>query len=374
MHEKEAHEVQCHSCDSIFFTEYDLKMHTLTLHKSITKSEAAVDCLAQLRKVSENRILNYILEKFALEIENTESCSPELNSEASPLAITSHFLSSSPQTGRYPGVLPFDFCTFRSESNSLLEDHIMSKHNAELMQQIIHFDDFPFNCSKCVFGCSNKSVLDSHMTKKHEREAQTIQAKSFPCQPCGIVFGFEETLHDHITRIHPSSSTANASLPFPCPTCGTIFEDINELNLHVKRDHNNSEENNVGQADSDLRHYLKYILEQNQEMMEDFHHFKQSVHHNFNDIFKSQEELKNEFNEVLRASKNIMEEVTKFKDDQKTLAAKAIETFTKRMEVLENHHLHISNQVAKVGKLRKCLTLRLHQSLLLLTPKKSRKD
>ena len=91
------------------------------------------------------------------------------------------------------------------------------------------------------------------------------------CINCEFIAKSEFALQFHIESEHRNPPV----LTFPCPTCGLTFGDIKDFDNQVKRSHTVQGAPELSKPESDMKHYLKYIIEQNQEIMEEFCDFKQ---------------------------------------------------------------------------------------------------
>ena len=170
LHAKNVHEVTCNVCGNVFFTNYDLIVHTATTHEkpycpaSIDGSQVPTPpSLPAPKKQSEdqsndtrNRVFNLIIEFL---ISNPHPLYPE--------AFTDHPLRPADSLHSPLLIKPFscDYCPSIFQSEARLDTHVVESHHIEMVEQIINFDEFPYNCGVCIYGSNSKVELANHMRK-----------------------------------------------------------------------------------------------------------------------------------------------------------------------------------------------------------------
>ena len=193
-----------------------------------------------------------------------------------------------------------------------------------------------FQCAICQFSKQTASELTSH--------ANTDRAMK-KCNKCDFTANTEFAFQLHIEGHHPNPP---AIINYPCSTCGTTFSDIRELNDHVTRRHVVHEVPHSSKQEADLKYYLKYIIDQNREMMEDIFEFKKTVNQQFDKIADEQERFQEEF-QTMGMSRQKFEQESKEKEkEHQTVVNKGFEALFSGMQVLERHQVHLSKQIDEI--------------------------
>ena len=383
-------------CDKKFCTDDDLKNHIKNTHQSQDKVSEVLETTENTPHMNKEKLANNLVEPVLDDLHK------KTIKETPPIESTSAY-SNGTQLD------PVD-TSFQSSKSKLIHLCMLcGKGFPDEPELSAHEkDDHEVKCDICSSTFYTSYDLEIHIRSVHKVPPKTtpttsIQTEStdampcsvdtreyFPCKKCGIIFGFKEALQDHILSLHKVKSTPEFGLqfsshvqpstlkkceqcdftagtdlafelhiqsdhipppvnhPFPCSTCGKVFGEISDLNNHVKRCH--THRTNPDTKYNDLKHYLKYIIEQNQEMMEDFCLFKQSVEKKHQrKIVVVQEELKSDLKVAVKSSKLTVEAAIKSKNDHQNLVVGGMDALAKQMIELENQHHHIVNQVNTVS-------------------------
>jgi hypothetical protein len=134
---------------------------------------------------------------------------------------------------------------------------------------------------------------------------------------------------------------------FPCPTCGITFSEIRDLNHHVQTRHTNvsPEIVDLNKLQSDMKGYMNYIIEQNQQMMEELCEVKKTMHQCFDNLVDEQERRSDEFKSML-VSKKVADDKAEAKEEEsQKVIAKGFDALMSGMRVLESHQVHLSQQI-----------------------------
>ena len=213
----------------------------------------------------------------------------------------------------------------------------------------------PNKCQHCEYESNSLFALNLHIQTDHEVNGETghvtptakHQAKQYneikKCDKCEFTASTKFAFAMHIQSQHADPPPA---ISFPCPTCGMIFSEIRDLNVHVQRRHGRltkeTDEPSRSKLQSDMKHYMKYIIEQNQEMMEEFYEFKTTMVRRFDELAENQVKLCDDIENIKEDSK------TKEKENQSILI-KGFDTLVSGMKVLESNQVHLSQQICDVA-------------------------
>ena len=366
-HERNVHEVKCGICNSIFYTDFDLNMHFGAVHfvhkvplppvvPEVSASQPDIDPENLLDKplqqptkspsqktASTDRLHDSVTElcndgvPFPDVVAETPAPSAtvekpvekqEVNKVKVPSypckpcgivfglknALSDHIVSvhkASPGHGSGKTSVPTllfnlkrcDLCDVTAITEGALQNHILSTHNP--IPPVRSLPAISVKCNLCNFAANTEIGLQDHIKSVHN--AKFVQNSQPPvsastatliqCDKCDFTAGTEFAFQLHIQSDHIPPSVTH---PFPCSNCGKVFGDIKELKSHARKCHPN--ESHTETSDQDLKHYLKYIIEQNQEMFEDFCQFKHTVGKHISEIVSAQEDIKADFKLSLRRS------------------------------------------------------------------------
>ena len=165
------------------------------------------------------------------------------------------------------------------------------------------------------------------------------------CNKCDFTANTEFAFQLHIEGHHPNPP---AIINYPCSMCGMNFSDIRELNDHVTRRHVVHEVPHSSKQEADLKYYLKYIIDQNREMMEDIFEFKKTVNQQFDKIADEQERLQEEFHTMGMSRQKFEQESNEKEKEHQTVVNKGFEALFSGMQVLESHQVHLSKQIDEI--------------------------
>ena len=171
-----------------------------------------------------------------------------------------------------------------------------------------------------------------------------------PVSICGMTFGEIRNLDSHFKRYHTPTATRNQeSVPsFPCQTCGIAFDELHELNTHIKKRHGHFEDQHLKRLETDMKYYMKYVIQQNHELMEEFLEFRKTVDQRLQFLADEQDKSNEEVKEMVVSRKKFEEDaITRELDNQKVIA-RGFDTLVSGMRVLESHQVHISQQICDV--------------------------
>ena len=170
-----------------------------------------------------------------------------------------------------------------------------------------------------------------------------------------MTFSDIRDLDIHFKRCHTTTSTRNleSDLAFPCQACGVVFEELNELNIHVRKRHgymgaSDNQDQNIRRLENDMKYYMKYVIEQNHEMMEEFSEFKKTVYRRFDDLACEQDRFNEEVKRMVVSRKKVEEDSMIREAENQKVIAKGFDTLVSGMRVLESHQVHISQQICDV--------------------------
>ena len=257
-HVRTHHEVKCNICDSIFYDQYDLDLHTLSTHNLVTTSPITVTTTDE--KVNLDRLATIcILENFAnaiLNLFHCEDCGFAATDESS---LKTH-CERNHAIQIKKAILQCEFCPLTTSTKLELHKHTATNH-AKL------------RCDQCPFTTISQFTLDLHIVQEHD-PSQSISAPSplYPCDLCGITFNIEDDLNKHIQRRHvpvPDSIPPNHKVP---PTTHPYIRESNPLQMNDT---------------------LAMILEEQLDMAQTLKQFKDSVNAKLNVVQDDQRALKN---------------------------------------------------------------------------------
>ena len=191
-----------------------------------------------------------------------------------------------------------DFCNYGATSSSILEVHIMGDHADNLVEQIVNFDEYQFNCKSCIFGSNNEAEITEHTRKKHERQ------EMFPCNVCGVMFGFEVALDDHVRRNHMTEPITDAY----DVAADKASTEVSESPL-----------GNDAPKESLSNHYLAAILEQNIELFDKIACLTNVI----NKLDTNQSDLWDEVNKINKTNDDILNNQKYIQNDVSILATSA---------------------------------------------------
>ena len=375
LHVKEAHEIPCTMCDLIFFDDLDKNVHMLSCHNSETEKPAPAEDISDSEcskipqvggDLCEEKLANKLELDSHIEDSHKERETVESVSVVPPTEVTRNL------------VLECEFCNFTTEAISDLNQHVMSHNktwkcnlceytaNTEFAYQLhvqsyhrseeeecptnVEFDNKltaditgyeqaepsvppSLQCDICDFNTPTASVFANHVN---------THVTTKKCDKCEFTANTEFAFQMHVHGHHP---TPSACINFPCSTCGMTFGDIRELNDHVIRRHTVPEVPDNSKQEPDVKYYLKYIIEQNREIMEDIFEFKKTVKQHFNTIASDQERIHEEFSTMGLFSQKLEQEAKAKEEEHKTLMNKGFEALFSGMKVLESHQSHLSQQI-----------------------------
>ena len=191
-----------------------------------------------------------------------------------------------------------DFCNYGATSSSILEVHIMGDHADNLVEQIVNFDEYQFNCKSCIFGSNNETEITEHTRKKHERQ------EMFPCNVCGVMFGFEVALDDHVRRNHMTEPITDAY----DVAADKASTEVSESPI-----------GNDAPKESLSNHYLAAILEQNIELFDKIACLTNVI----NKLDTNQCDLWDEVNKINKTNDDILNNQKYIQNDVSILATSA---------------------------------------------------
>ena len=186
---------------------------------------------------------------------------------------------------------------------------------------------------------------------------------SFPCPMCGVIFEWIKDLEEHVNERHgvrpevasvylptrPSLSpifsetqqvqSNDGCLNFPCDLCGISCGSQNDLQLHIRNVHTNTQE-----QDS----YLKYIVEQNKQIMEEMFAFKNLICMKLDRMNDEHEKLKENVNALLAYNSQAESTTNEKQVGIASQVEKGLDKLDNASKVLEENQIQISKQINNI--------------------------
>ena len=362
------HETKCEECNKTFFDEFDLKMHKTTHNSSASISETheastPVKCEVCHRilatdgevchhegefhglppsgnpKVGQEDGLPSMEEMPNLEVEDQqfeEAPADNTNGSVEPTPPASEDVTGTART------VSSEVCDETPDEEP--------ETNGPKDPEPIDNNEAIRKCTDCPFTANTDFAFQLHVLSEHSRPTTII---SFPCSICGMTFSDIRHLDTHFKRCHTPTRNQEPNLAFPCQTCGVAFEELNELNIHVSKRHgymgaSESKDQNTRRLETDFKYYMKYVIEQNQEMMEEFSEFKKTVFRRFDNLADEQDRINEELKRMMVSRKKFEDDSTIREAENQKVIAKGFDTLVSGMRVLESHQVHISQQICDV--------------------------
>ena len=171
------HEIHCKICDRIFYDQYDLNLHDLSVHKTLS-SAAPQESLNEPNDENEAD-LQQLAHNLLLDFHASSIGEPPLSCEYCNLILPPNDdLNLPPGSTHDQGTYPVD-----------------SEHEDE--------------CGNCCNISIPGNDSNVHLQGTHE----SMQVDSFfPCDLCGITFTLTDDLNEHIQRRHMIQANSTSSL------------------------------------------------------------------------------------------------------------------------------------------------------------------
>lgn len=125
-----------------------------------------------------------------------------------------------------------DHCSFKTNTKSMLSDHIRLKHLPPEAKEHLSFQKH-FSCNDCEYKTYKKCILAGHIKAIH----LPLDTRLSKCGKCNKHFSFRSNLLRHSKICGKSKEFKHSILRFCCDICGYKTHNKSSISVHIQTKH-----------------------------------------------------------------------------------------------------------------------------------------